>query len=478
MSEPLPRELADATILLQQMAQGTFGAEKLLHRHLMRLGEVQPLFNAASCILRDEARQQCDVAQPGPLAGLPCSVKETLGMAGQPIHAGSNFMRPLIPAQDSTVVARLKAAGALIVARGNVPEFAMTAETSSPRHGITRNPLAPDRVAGGSSGGDAALVASGAVAFGVGSDILGSIRIPAACCGVVGFKPASTAVPKQGAWPQIDGFTDSWLAIGPLTRSVRDARLVYQVLAQVTLPAVDTLSGLRLIEAADFPLKCESPCIDQALHAARAALLASGMRQERQRFDEVVPLYDLIAPMILHDMQADWYRALNSGDRTFRFLAEAWRQIIDRPGIDRGLFMWLLYGATFGRFSVPKHAGSSERLIGRFQTVRELYRTMLGDDGILLLPTMGMLAPAHGEMNRRSLRPGLNQQISPLALCNYADLPAIAVPAWSFADPATGLPPSLMLVAAPGNEARLLAVAEAVEQRVNPPRVDRTMVAA
>ncbi|MBV8046937.1 MAG: amidase [Paludibacterium sp.] len=463
-----PRELADATTMLLQLAQGESHAEQLLQLHLARLNALQPQLHAASHILREDAMRQWEAVSSGPLTGLPCSLKETIGMAGQPVYAGSNYMRPWVPTRDSPVVTRLKAAGAVIVARGNVPEFAMTAETTSPRHGVTRNPLAPERTAGGSSGGDAALVASGAVAFGIGSDILGSIRIPAACCGVVGFKPSSSAVPKQHSWPQIDGFTDSWLAIGPITRSVRDARLVYQVLAQTALPTVPSLEGLRLIRAEGFPLQTLSPCIDQALAAARKALTVAGMQSEGQCFDEVASLQDLIAPMILHDMQADWYEALESGGRPFHLLAEAWRQLTGRPGIDHGLFVWLLYGATLGRFAIPRSAAHAARLVGRFQTVRELYRDMLGHDGILLLPTMGWLAPPHGEMNRRTLRPGLNRQISPLALCNYADLPAIAVPAWSFADPVSGLPPSLMLVAAPGQEARLLAVAERVEQSVNP----------
>jgi Asp-tRNA(Asn)/Glu-tRNA(Gln) amidotransferase A subunit family amidase len=465
-----PCELADATALREQIAQGQFNGEKLLHRHLTRLSEVQPHLHAASAVLREEAMRQWDEAPSGPLSGLPCSIKETIGIAGQPIRAGSNFMRPWVPARDAQVVTRLKAAGAIVVARGNVPEFAMTAEMASPRHGIARNPLDLDRAAGGASGGDAALVASGAVAFGIGTDILGSIRIPAAFCGLVGFKPASDAVPKQGCWPRIKGFTDSWQAIGPICRSVRDVRLVYQVLAQTVLPEVPSLGCSRLIEADEFPLQSLSPCIDQAWRTARAALIAAGMHSETQHFDEAAPLYDQIKSMILYDMQADWYRALNSGGQPFSLLIESWRQLTGRPGINRGLFEWLLYGATLGRFAIPHSAEQAERVVERFQTVRELYREILGNDGILLLPTMGLLAPGHGEMNRRILRPGFNRQISPLALCNYADLPAIVVPAWSFADPASGLPPSLMLAASPGQEARLLAAAETVERSVNPLR--------
>ena len=142
-----------------------------------------------------------------PLFGLPCSVKETFAIAGEPLTAGSMRMTPQVPTEDARIVRRLKEAGAIVMARSNVPEFAMTAESVNPRYGRTRNPLDVDRVAGGSSGGEGALVGSGASVFGVGSDILGSIRIPAAFCGVVGFKPHSGAVDQSGTWPVVTGNT-------------------------------------------------------------------------------------------------------------------------------------------------------------------------------------------------------------------------------------------------------------------------------
>ena len=454
----------DACTLRAQMAAGQLTPAVLLEQHLAQLDAVNPRINAAVEVLRDSARAEAGAPPAGPLSGLTCSVKETIGIAGHPVTAGSLRMRPIDVAQDSTVVRRLRAAGALIIARGNVPEFAMTAESSNPRYGTTGNPLDPDRVAGGSSGGDAALVAAGAVSFAVGSDILGSIRIPAAFCGVVGFKPSSAAVPKQGTWPTLSGFSDSWLAIGPLTRSVRDARLVYQVLADVELPVAPARP--RLVTAPDFPLRCESAAIGAARTAAEQALVAAGYAVDPQQFAEARARYGDLATMMLHDMQDDWYRLLGSGGAPFSLLAELGAKLAGRPTIDHGLFMWLLHGATIGRLTLPRGARAAERLIGRFREARQRIRAVLGNDGVLLLPTMGLLAPPHGEMNRRTLKPGFNPLISPLALCNYADLPAIALPAWRHPDAASGLPPSVMLAAAPGNEAGLFAAAALVEQAI------------
>lgn len=452
----------DASDLRAQIRQGGLTPLALVERHLARLEAVASL-NAAVEVLAQPARAAAEAPLQGALAGLTCSVKETIGLAGHPVTAGSLRMRPIEVETDAEVVRRLRAAGALILARGNVPEFAMTAETSNPRYGTTRNPVDPARVAGGSSGGDAALVSAGAVAFGVGSDILGSLRIPAACCGIVGFKPAADAVPKRGAWPALSGFSDSWLAIGPLTRSVRDARLVYAVLSGAALPAPAASRG-RLVLAPDFPVRCAAPCIAAARTAAEQALRADGYVPDVQAFPEVRARYLDLASMMLHDMQDEWYRLLDSGGRPFSLAAECCARVLGRPTLDHGLFMWLLHGATVGRFTLPRSARAADRLIGRFMAARTRIRALLGRDGVLVLPTLGMLAPPHGEMNRRTLRPVFNPHISPLALCNYADLPAIALPAWRFADPVSGLPPSVMLCAAPGNEAGLFDAAQRVER--------------
>jgi Asp-tRNA(Asn)/Glu-tRNA(Gln) amidotransferase A subunit family amidase len=457
----------DASALREWIRTGALTPSALVEQQLARLDAVNPVINAAAEILRESALTAASAPLTGPLAGLTCSVKETLGIAGHPVSAGSKRMCPREIGADAEVVRRLRAAGAVIIARGNVPEFAMTAETTSPRHGVTRNPLDPSRGVGGSSGGDAALVAAGAVSFGVGSDILGSIRIPAAFCGLVGFKPASDAVPKTGTWPTLNGFSDSWLAIGPLARSVRDARLVYAVLAGDDLPEPPARS--RLVIAPDFPVVCDLPCIALARAAAERTLIEAGFAAETQSFPEVRARYGDLATMMLYDMEDDWYRLLGSGGRRFSLLAEWIARLSGRPTIDHGLFLWLLHGATIGRFTLPRSGRGAERLVGRFMAARDRVRAVLGADGILVLPTMGLLAPPHGEMNRRTLRPGFNPLISPLALCNYADLPAIALPAWRFTDPQTGLPPSVMLVAAPGNEAGLFAAASLVERAIGRP---------
>lgn len=458
----------DATEYLEQMRAGRLSAAALVEQQLVRLHGAQASLNACTAILAEQARAQAARPQPGPLSGLPVTVKETIGLAGMTITAGSCRMRPQPQAADAAVVRRLREAGAIIIARSNVPELAMTGETTNPRYGRTLNALDRARCAGGSTGGEGALVASGASIVGIGSDILGSIRIPAAFCGIVGFKPASGAIDKQGAWPRIDGHSAQWLAVGPLARSVRDVRLLYDVLAHTPLAPPAPLHGLRLLTPTHFPFAVEQACVQSALDAAIAALAGAGMAPQDCRFDDVADLFVRAADMILHDCEPGWYAALGSG-AAGRFSAwqEMWRQLSGRPTIDPGMFRWLLHGRTLGMLTKPGSAAGAARLAARFGRARDHYRAVLGSDGILVLPTLGMLAPAHGLMNRRSLRPGLNRLMTPVTFCNYCDLPAIAVPAWRHADPRSGLPPSVMLACAPGAEGRLLDAAAALERALD-----------
>lgn len=464
---PLHRP-ADAVSLLQQLRQGALNAEQLVGQHLQTLAREQPRLNAATSIFHEPAlaearRLDLEGDRSLPLFGLPCSVKETFGLAGQQVTAGSQRMAPEPHAQDAEIVRRLKAAGAVVIARSNVPELAMTAESTNPRYGRTNNPLAPDRVAGGSSGGEGALVGSHSSVFGVGSDILGSIRIPAAFCGVVGFKPHSAAVDGAGTWPTVTGNTRTWLGLGPITRSVRDARLVYNVIAREPLAAGDQAGG-RLVLPGGFPLTIQDACIGQALATARAALVGGGYREQAQDFSDVRHLFLQIPKIILDDFYDTWIRLLTTqGQAPFSPWRELAAQLLRRPTIDNGLLTWMLIAPLMK----PRRPSTVARIAAEYARARARYDAMLGADGVMVLPTLGLLAPHHGKMNRQSLKPGVNGLFTAHTMGNYLDLPAIAVPAWKYRDPATGLVPSISLLCAPGAEARLFSAAQIAEAALN-----------
>lgn len=458
-------DLPDGTGLVAQMAAGRRTAVSVVSEHIERLEANHERLNAAVRLLKDEALAEARSPRPGPLSGLPISVKETIGLRGESITAGSLRMPPIPCAQDAEIVRRLRAAGAIVVARSNVPEFAMAGETENLRYGRTNNPLDERRAAGGSSGGEGALVGSGCTVFGVGSDILGSIRIPAAFCGVVGFKPASGAVPKAGTWPQMDGlYLDSWLALGPITRSVRDARLVYNVLAERPLPEPKPVRGLRLIVPQGFTMTLQADCIKAALVHAQTVLEMEGLVGEERPLLDVAPYFENLQYLLGQELDEPFVAQLTTVEgRPFHLAAEVWRQAIRQPTIYSGLFQLLAAASLLKLRPQPAH----DQIVAQYEALRRELYAVLGTDGVLLLPTLGLLAPPHGQMNRSSLKPGVNGTVTGLTLCNYANLPSITIPAWRSPDPETGLVPGVMLACAPGAEGMLLDVAAVLEAHIS-----------
>jgi Asp-tRNA(Asn)/Glu-tRNA(Gln) amidotransferase A subunit family amidase len=208
---------------------------EVVTRSLARIHELQPVLNAFTVVLDDSALASAQAADDvvrrgGPLPalhGVPVSVKDHIWMTGAPATNGSRVLRDFVPPEDAVPVARLRAAGAIIVGKTNNPEFCYRGFTDNLVYGLTRNPWDLERTPGGSSGGAGASVAAGMTAIALGTDGGGSIRIPASFCGVVGHKPTFGLVPKE---PGFKGWK-SLSVDGPLARSVRDAALMLSVLA-------------------------------------------------------------------------------------------------------------------------------------------------------------------------------------------------------------------------------------------------------
>jgi Asp-tRNA(Asn)/Glu-tRNA(Gln) amidotransferase A subunit family amidase len=212
---------------------------EVVRAHLDRAEALQPKLNAFVHLDRERALAQARTAEiavrrgdaVGPLHGVPVTVKSCIDVSGWPCPAGSVLRREYVAQQDAVLVARLRAAGAILLGNTNTPEFLMAYETNNLLHGKTSDPWDLTRSAGGSSGGEAAAIASGCSAGGVGSDGGGSIRVPAHFCGICGLKPTPGRIPATGHFPPGVG-AFSWLGVvGPMARTVRDVRALFEVMS-------------------------------------------------------------------------------------------------------------------------------------------------------------------------------------------------------------------------------------------------------
>jgi len=315
-----PRELAAGRTVLdivEGVRAGTRSAVSVLEEHLGRIDEREGEIHAFNLVLADEARiraAEIDAAvaagdEPGPLAGVPVALKDNMCTKGVPTTCSSRILEGWRPPYDATVVQRLRDAGAIVVGKTNLDEFAMGSSTENSAFGVTHNPHDVTRVPGGSSGGSAAAVAAGFAAAGFGSDTGGSIRQPAALCGVVGVKPTYGAVSRLG----LIAFASSLDQIGPFAHTVADAAALMEVICghdpgdstSIPQPApelqsvLDTgVEGLRIGRVTDLPGGADEE-VTTRVEAAFAALESAGAKivdVEVPAFTYGLTAYYLIAP--------------------------------------------------------------------------------------------------------------------------------------------------------------------------------------
>lgn len=227
---PIETSAAD---LLGKLRAGQVSAAEVMRATLDRIAQVNDRVNAIVAlqdegVLMAQARAADEKSRHGPLHGLPMAVKELVNVAGMPSTQGSPLFRGVVPGRDDALAARLRAAGAILIGKTNVPEFGLGSHTFNPVYGATRNPYDPTRSAGGSSGGAAVALATGMLALADGSDMMGSLRNPAAWNNVYGFRPSWGRVPSE---PQGDLFLHQLSTLGPMARSPEDIGLLLDVMS-------------------------------------------------------------------------------------------------------------------------------------------------------------------------------------------------------------------------------------------------------
>ncbi len=424
---------------------GEVSARELVELALRRIERLDPQLNAFRTVLADRALAEAEVVGPGdprPLAGVPVAIKDDQGVAGEVRTFGTDAAGGPEPA-DYEVVARLRGAGAIVVGITNVPELTMWGFTESATNGITRNPWDRGRTPGGSSGGSGAAVAAGLVAAATASDGLGSIRIPASCCGLVGLKPQRGRVPTAPLDQPWHGLS----VFGVLTRTVADSALLYDVLAPGhgfadAVAASEGAAPLRV--ALSFAVARESraqvaPEVRRATEDVAAALRELGHAVVERDPDLGTSAMGASARYLvgIRDDAAGMAHPERLERRTKQMAG------LGRVAGDRGV--------AWARRSEPEHAARVNAIFGEVD--------------VLLTPTLaGPPIPVGAHAGQSALRTmdGQARWAPPFtAVWNHVGNPALSVPGGWTAD---GLPIGVQLVGPPDGEARLLALAAQLER--------------
>jgi Asp-tRNA(Asn)/Glu-tRNA(Gln) amidotransferase A subunit family amidase len=418
LNESSPAWLS-AVEIARRVEAGDLGPMDVVRAHLAAIDRVDPVVHAYVHVDHN-AR-----ATAGPLAGSTLAVKDSLEVAGMPWTDGSAVWRDRIPGEDTVSVARARAAGVAILGKTNLPELAAAVGTTNAIFPPTNNPWRAGITPGGSSGGSAAAVAAGMATVSMGTDMGGSIRIPASCCGVVGLRPSPDRIPTEVADPA--GLS----VIGPIGRNVADVRLLYSVLASARPPEATKRGITYRIGLADTTaLGMDSACAD-ACRRAGDALESAGHRVERIGWESepVAAGYGIVRRASMASFQAD--------------------PQLFAPGIRKLVEQGRLLGALDYFQAFEKAAAAAYRVV---------IEPLLAKFDFLLTPTLG-LVPMTIEQVPPFLSEPYGQYIQFVLPVSFAHTPAVSVPAGLH----DGLPVGVQLVARSGEEWQLLALAEQLE---------------
>jgi amidase len=428
--------------------RGELSARELVELVLERIGRLDAELNAFGAVYHERALAEADRAderrargESAPLLGVPVAVKDEIDLAGEVTSRGTGAIRVRAPA-DAEVVRRLREAGAIVVGKTTMPEIGLWPFTESITWGVTRNPWDTDRTPGGSSGGSAAAVAAGLVSTALAADGAGSIRIPAACCGLFGIKPHTGRVPRM---PH-DADGSHWICFGALTRSVLDSALMLDLLADdagTFAAAARTPPGrLRIAVSDAFPAGTRGSLTAEVRDAldGTAALL-------RELGHDVVEAEAGVRPLDVPVIVGLMFRGIHElvGEITAQQRLERRTRTLARPGAlvsDRML----------------------ERLLEAERRIAERVGRTFADHDVLLMPVMSEPAVPAGIMEGRGAIATYLWETGWVpfnVLWNSTGQPAASVPAGFSAD---GLPLAVQLVGRPRDEATLLSLAAQIEQ--------------
>jgi Asp-tRNA(Asn)/Glu-tRNA(Gln) amidotransferase A subunit family amidase len=463
--------LSSASEIARRIRAREISPVEVAREHLERIARLNPSLNAfvdwqpelvmAQARVAETAVMHGDADALGPLHGVPLSIKSSIDVAGHRCEAGTRLRAGYVAAEDAPLVARLRGAGAVILGMTNAPELLMAWETDNLLYGRTNNPWDLTRTAGGSSGGEAAAIAAGLSAGGVGSDGGGSIRVPAHFCGICGLKPTPGRIPETGHFPKGSGPFALLGVVGPMARTMEDLRILFEVMAgwddgdpcsapvEVRRLHDKAILGMRVGSFVDDGRTPVTEETRSAVGGAVESLLHSGFRVEQFRPDGLDEAREL------------WWE----------FFGTAGGMILGPMlrGHEEELSPILREFASWTA-AEPMHTGESLLATWlRRDELRENTLRQMRKYPVLICPTAAIPAFRHGEREWQ-VEGKTVKYLDAWSYCEWFNLlgfPAVVVPQ-GFSE--GGLPIGVQIVGRPWEEEVVLAVAAALEKASGPMR--------
>lgn len=472
------------TRIAGMIRNGEISSVEAVTAHIERIKKVNPVINA---VVKDRFEQALEEAaeadellragsrEPGPFHGVPCTIKECFMLKGMPNSSGLVARKDIISDQDATAVQRIKKAGAIPLGVTNTPELCMWFETYNRIYGRTNNPYNPERIVGGSSGGEGAIIAAGGSPFGIGSDVGGSIRMPAFFNGVFGHKPTGGMVPGTGQYPMTENEALRYLTTGPLARRAEDLFPLLKVIAgpdgkdrgckEFTLgdPSDVKFSDLNVVDIKDNGGKKVSTDLVQAQEKAAERLESAGAKIRTVKVEALKKSFDIWSTM-LTAAGGESFASMMGAGKNFHPLREIIKMAF-------GLSDHTLPATVLAMIEpiAKLLPGRTRKLMDAAKTLRQELEGLIGENGIMLYPSHPLPAPPH---NRPLLTPF---NFAYTAILNIMEFPVTQVPL-GLND--SGLPLGIQVAALHGKDHVTIAVALELEKAFGgwkPPDTERLL---
>ena len=462
---------ASATELAASIRAGCVTSRAVVETHIDRIRRVNPVINAVVEERFDDALEEADRADEDlrgpdpeslpPFHGVPCTIKEIFAFPGLRQTGGLVSRRDLAITQEATAVSRLRSAGAIVMGTTNVSELGMWMETSNKLYGRTNNPYDPKRIAGGSSGGEGAIVGAGASPFGLAADIGGSIRMPSFFNGVFGHKPTGGLVPGTGQFPYPENDALRYNCVGPIVRRAEDLMPLLRILAgpdgidqgsyETALgdPTSVDLTEVDVLDVRGNGFRRVSRELQDAQALAAGALMGRGAKVTQTRVAGLKRSLDIWASMMQTAADTTMAELMGGG-----IAIPAGRELL-RWVSGRSEHTFPAVGLAVLERGAALMPQRTERFVAKGKALAAELEELIGPNGVMLYPSYTSVAPRHNV----PLWPPINWVYT--AILNVAELPVTQVP---LGFNRAGLPLGVQVAAIRGNDHITIAVAQELEK--------------